>query len=456
MKNSSIVRIAAVAGAFGLVLAGATACSGSGGAGQSGDGKLTLTVGNEPPADQKEQRAAFLKQVADFEKQNPDIKIEPSDWTYDGQQFQTQLAGGTLPIVLSAPLTEPPALIANKQAADITDAAKSAGLLDELNPDLVNLVSDGGRVYGVPTWAYALGIAYNRDLFKAAGLDPDAGPASWDDVRSDAKVIKEKTGQAGYAQLAAKNCGGWLLTAMTYSFGGRVVDDSNKKAIFADEPEMGEALQLIHDMKWVDGTLPEQTLYDCENIQPDFAAGKIGMTLKADFIPATQQYGMSPDAFGYAGIPAASDGKHSTLSGGGIAFISPKASEAEIEAGLKYIKFMNLQKYFDEDLAVANAKAAKADNAVYEQPGLAPVSSEQYDTFLGWIEPYSIIPFSNWAPYRESLPGTTLVPEPKYQGQAIYAELDNVIQAVLTDQNADIAKLLKDAQERANALLAAS
>lgn len=456
MKNSRILRIAAVTGAFGLVLAGTTACSSDPGTSETSDAQVTLSVANLPPVDQAEQRAAFLVRVDEFVAQNPDITVEPMEWEYDGQTFQTQLAGGTLPIVFSAPLTEPPALIANQQVADITDAATSLGLLDELNPELVDLVTSDGRVYGVPTWAYALGVAYNRELFEQAGLDPDHGPANWEEVREFAKVIKDETGQAGYAQLASNSCGGWLLTAMTYSFGGRIVDDANTTALFADEPEMRKALELISDMKWDDGTLPDQNLYDCDNIQSDFAAGKIGMTLKADFIPATQQYGMSAEAFGYAGMPAADDASRSTLSGGGVALISPKATEEEKEAGLKYIKFMNLNKYFDEELAVSQAEAAQADGAVYEQPGLAPVGAEQYDTFLGWIEPYAIIPFEIWQAYRDSLPDTTLVPEPKYQGQAIYAELDNVLQAVLTDQNADIEQLLKDAQDRANVLLASS
>lgn len=455
MANTHLSRLIAVVGLGAVTLAVLAACS-SDDTG-SGDGRIVLTVGHQPPEDQPDQRAAFDSRVAAFEEAHPDIDVQPSALTYGAQDFQTQLAGGTLPIVMQAPFTEPPTLIANRQVADITDQAAELGLVDGLNPDLLKLVEDAdGRLYGIPVEAYALGLAYNRDLFTQAGLDPDSPPQTWDEVRAYAKQISDRTDAAGYAQLSTRNCGGWLLTAMIYGFGGRLVDDDGTKAVFDDGSQAAEVMDLIHDMKWDDGSMTEQNLYDCESVQPDFAAGRIGMTLKADFIPATQQYGMNPEGFGYTGMPTGEGSARSTLAGGNVAVISPKASDEQKTAALEYIRFMYLDRFFTEEVAVEQATAAQADGAVYELPGIAPVSEEQYQTFLGWIQPYNAVPVANWQPYLDSIPGTELIPEPKYQGQQIYAELDSVIQAVLTDQNADTATLLKDAQTRVDALLARS
>ncbi len=67
-----------------------------------------------------------------------------------------------------------------------------------------------------------MSLTYNRDLFKAAGLDPTKPPTTWDEVRAAAKTIAEKTGVAGYAEMATQNTGGWQLTTSTYALGGRM------------------------------------------------------------------------------------------------------------------------------------------------------------------------------------------------------------------------------------------
>ncbi len=46
-----------------------------------------------------------------------------------------------------------------------------------------------------------------------------------------------------------------------------------------------------------------------------------------------------------------------------------------------------------------------------------------------------------------------LVPEPSHHTQEMYAILDTVVQAVLTDENADIDALLTDAQSQVQALI---
>ena len=60
---------------------GLAACgkSGDAGSGGSGDGKVTISVMGLPPATKAATRQAFLDRVAEFEKANPSIHIEPSN-----------------------------------------------------------------------------------------------------------------------------------------------------------------------------------------------------------------------------------------------------------------------------------------------------------------------------------------------------------------------------------------
>lgn len=453
MKKYPIIRIAAVAASLIIAL---SACSSgkTAGGGSSSTGQVEITVGYQPPADQKASRAQFDRQVAQFEAANPNIKVKPETTVYDPQQFQTLLAGGTLPIVMQAPFTEPPALIQKGQIADITDQVASLGLSNTVNPTTLQLVTSKNRIYGIPVFAYSMGLLYNRDLFTQAGLDPNKPPTTWDEVRSYAKIIKDKTGAAGYAVLGANKCGGWIFSSMLDAFGGRLVSQDGTKATFADGDAGYQALKYIQDLKWVDQVMPQQNLYDCDNVNPDFAAGKIAMSMKADYVQLTQQYGMSRDAIGQGAIPQYNNVPTASLAGGAVAIVSPKATAEQKAAAVKYIQYMYLQKYLDQNTAVTEAKASSADGAPAEVPGLPVVSQAQYDTYLNWIKPYNNVPIDHFQNYLNSIPNVALVPEPKYQAQQIYAELDAVIQAVLTDQNTDIRQRLSQAQDRVNALLA--
>lgn len=57
---------------------------------------------------------------------------------------------------------------------------------------LKNVVGSDGNIYGMPwaTGANAFGFTYHKDLFKAAGVDPDS-IKSWDDLKDAAKKLTE-------------------------------------------------------------------------------------------------------------------------------------------------------------------------------------------------------------------------------------------------------------------------
>ena len=161
------IRAAAAVLVIGGIAVAAAGCSPQ--SSESADGKTTIEVGDRPSADRPEDRKYFDERVSAFEEANPDIDVKAVETAYDPTTFQALAAGGSLPDVLSVPLTEPQGLIKRGQAADLTDTLKSEGLLDSLNPAILKLASDAdGKAYGVPTNAYSFGLVYNRALFTAA------------------------------------------------------------------------------------------------------------------------------------------------------------------------------------------------------------------------------------------------------------------------------------------------
>lgn len=438
------IRAAAAVLVIGGIAVAAAGCSPQ--SSESADGKTTIEVGDRPSADRPEDRKYFDERVSAFEEANPDIDVKAVETAYDPTTFQALAAGGSLPDVLSVPLTEPQGLIKRGQAADLTDTLKSEGLLDSLNPAILKLASDAdGKAYGVPTNAYSFGLVYNRALFTAAGLDPDAPPTTWDEVRTAAQQITAKTGAAGFSVLTTANTGGWQFTGMTYSFGGTVENADGTKATFDDTPS-ADALALLQTMQFEDGTLPANTLYDADSQGQDFAAGKIGMIIGASdrYYGVVQNLKLPAEDFGIGGMPQ-DGGSNGTLSGGSVQIVNPNATDAERTAAVKWISFLYLQRYFDQDTAVADAKASNEAGSVTGLPGLAVVNEDAYDTYFDWIADYINVPSANFTPYLDASAEIPVVAEPVNNAQEVYGALDTVIQTVLTDRNADIDSLLSQA-----------
>ena len=130
-----------------------------------------------------------------------------------------------------------------------------------------------GAIFGVPIAAYGIGLHYNRAMFEEAGLDPDDPPTTWDEVREDAKAIADATGQAGYAQMTQNNTGGWMLTTLSYAFGGRLQErtDDGGIDVTIDNPGTTAALEFLQAMRWEDNSMGSNFLLDWGTINQAFA-----------------------------------------------------------------------------------------------------------------------------------------------------------------------------------------
>ncbi|MCP2635457.1 extracellular solute-binding protein [Microbacterium sp. HD4P20] len=410
----------------------------------------------KPPATNTAAVELFERQVAAFEEANPNITIEASDVPWDAKTFATRLAGGSAPTLLRVPLTEPPALIERGQVADIADAAAELESFDDLNPRVMQFLERDGAVYGIPEKSYAFGLVYNRDLFEQAGLDPDSPPETWDEVREYAAQIAETTGKTGFGEITTNNSGGWHLTGYDYTFGGRIIEqDSNGEwsAAFNDDAAR-EVLELWKAMRWEDDSLGDNVLGKQEDLVAEFTAGNVGMWVSAppDVYPNYIAAGGDPEAFGAGPMPQG--GADATLAGATVLMVNAAATEAEKEAAVKWIDWRALRPNYDLEVAAETAEASAADGLPVGVPVLPIFSDEAYAEYRDAIAEYVNVPVENFDPYVESLGALEYVPEPEVASQEIYAALDPVVQAILTDPNADIETLLADAETRVNAILA--
>ncbi|WP_311315014.1 ABC transporter substrate-binding protein [Streptomyces naphthomycinicus] len=448
MRSSGFRRttVAAIAGT--LLLAGLTAC-GSGGGG-AGDGRTRITVNCEPPRSARVDRGFFEADVASFEERNGDVDVVARDAfpCQDPKTFDAKLAGGQMEDVFYTYFTDARHVVDIGQAADLTPYLKELKSYGSIQKQLRDIYTVNGKVYGIPRTGYSMGLVYNRALFERAGLDPDRPPVSWEQVRVAArKIAALGGGTVGYADYSAQNQGGWHFTAELYSRGGDVVSADGKRAT-VDTPAGRAVLENLHGMRWADDSMGSKQLLVINDVQQLMGAGKLGMYLAApDNIPIlVKEKGGNYKDLALAPMP----GGEGTLIGGDGYMFNKHDTPAQIRAGLKWLDHMFLTpgKGFLGDYA----RARKNDAPVgLPEPRLFTGGADAEDQRVKKAN--ANVPVENYRAFLEGNRRLRMKIEPPH-AQQIYSVLDSVVSAVLTQEDADAGRLLKDASGKIDGILA--
>lgn len=167
--------------AMALLAAGLTACSNI--KSDSGEEEITLTVWQLKP-----EIAETLPEVfAKYTEQHPNIKItvdRPGGNDYD-TTIKAQMASGVYPdlyMVNSYSVMESFAKGGNAQ--DITDEA----FVDNFMEEFMRSISYDGKIYGVPCEVDGVGIIYNKEIFKKAGIE--SVPKTLDELSAACEKLK--------------------------------------------------------------------------------------------------------------------------------------------------------------------------------------------------------------------------------------------------------------------------
>lgn len=141
-------------------------------------------------------------------------------------------------------------------------------------PFVVGTVTTDGQQWGVPVAFSTKALYWNKDLFAAAGLDPEKAPATWAEEIAAAKAIKEKTGTAGFG-VVAKTFDNTMHQFLhwVYTNDGTVIDEAG--SITLDSPQNLEALTALKDITPYAEEGP--TSYEQNEVRAIFLDGKLGM-----------------------------------------------------------------------------------------------------------------------------------------------------------------------------------
>ncbi|MGV9690042.1 extracellular solute-binding protein [Streptomyces sp. NPDC003444] len=412
--------------------------------------KVTLTIDCMPPTAKAAELKEWKEDVAEFNKTYPNVTIEGRSTPgqcLEPPRFTAMLKAKSQPDVFYTYFTDLPQVLDNDGAADITAYVndKTVPALKDIDPNVLGSLKQDGKLYGLPTSNYTMGLLINRKLFKDAGLNPDAPPRTWDEVRTAAKKIAGLgEGVAGFGEYSAGNTGGWHFTAQMYSLGGDVVDASGKKAAF--NTDLGrQVVKNLHAMRWEDDSMGKTQLLKWGDLQKQIATDKLGMFLAApdDIAYMVQQLGAKYENFGMGPIP----GGKNTLAGGNNYMIKKGISGDKIKAAVAWLNFKNL-----------TVGKGQFDWARTKADGL-PVGIPQPNFWLNGSKTkddaarleHATMPVENFKTFMDN-PVAGKNEPPK--AQEVYKVLDNVMSAVLTNKDADVDKLLSTAEAQVNQVLA--
>ncbi len=416
---------------------------------------VTISVASLIPGSTQAAVNQFNAQVAQFEKANPSITIKPVEYQWTGPTFAAKLAAGTLPTVFEVPFTDARTLGENGQLADLTSLAKALPYFSKYNPAVIaEGTTSKGKIVALPKGAYAQALHYNRSLFTQAGLNPNKPPTTWGQLRTDAKIIAQKTGKAGYVEMAKDdNTAGWILTTVTYALGGRMETGSGTKAVATlDNPATVTALNMLKAMRWTDNSMGSNFDYGWSDINQAFAAGNVGMYISGSdvYTNLVSASAINPSIYGLATIPLANK-KAGVLGGGTLVAVRPDANAASKAAAMKWIDFFYESPLISKPQAIRNAKTLAAAKQPVGVPALPIFNQAQYVLANSWIKPYINVPIAQMKPFTTGIFKQTLIPEPEAATQSVYHSLDAVVQAVLTNKNTDVQSMLQQANSAAQA-----
>ena len=354
------------------------------------------------------------------------------------------------------PFTEVSKIVDAGFAADLTDQFEKIGYDKALKPSVRDLVAVDGKYYGIPYNAYIVGMIYNVNLFKQAGLTDADGkpiyPTNFDELLQTAITIKEKTGKSGYAFPTIDKQGGWLFMSMAWSFGVEFMKegaDGKWKATF-DSPEMINALQYLSDMKWKYNVLPENILLSRNDLYQLFATDQVAcMYAAGDWANGMiSAYGLDRNNISNSPVPAGKNGQCSQI-GGDIWMVSSDTTPEQIDAIFKWLEIRGDGLTLDDDALSRKGDMYKVNSekgfAIADEEFSVFEKAEREDQIKQVKAPYINVDKTLWnTSYSENL---KLKTEEPVEAQQLYAALSPIIQNVLMNEDADIPSLVKTAND---------
>ena len=317
------------------VILGMTACGGSGegSTGESGskDSKdgITLTFWN---AFTSTDGDVLKKIVEKYNKENDKgitIEMDVMPWDNLQEKLPVAIASGDAPDFVLMSSNYMPPYLESESFQDMSDFWDYEGVdKNNFEQNVVDMLQYDGKQLGIPMQVITHYLFWDKDLFEAAGIDPETPPTSLEQVAEYAEKLTDTSkNQYGFA-LGHNNTNTILETMM--AFGGTIADESETTATL-------NSAENVQAFEWLD-TVGKYSPSDVDD--NTYISGQVAMYINGPWIIK----GLRDNEinFGVTAIPPVTEGGDPAAQLVPVGFSIPKTTtEEHKQAVYDFVSYWN-------------------------------------------------------------------------------------------------------------------
>lgn len=224
--------------------------------------------------------AHLQKMQEDFEKANPDIKLDfvtiPTDYA---NSMITKLAGGEIPDVMMLAMDQVPRYALNDMLLPLDDLA-SQEYKDALYPVVKDALTVNGTMYAAARDVTPKVMYLNTKMFADAGIEIPEDTWTMDEFVEIAKQLTKGSGadaQWGYYWANFMD----QTYAMIAAFGGKLYSEDGKSSVLSTDENTMRGVQFMYDLYNTYKVCPSaaQAAQFGDNEFSSFMANKVAMQI---------------------------------------------------------------------------------------------------------------------------------------------------------------------------------
>ncbi len=327
--------------------------------------------------------------IEQFEAENPDVRvIHNSDIAYDN--FRDELAAsapaGVGPDVVTLFYGWIPAFVDAGYLVPLPDDAFPDEWIESYFSPMVAESKFEGEYWAIPTAVRALALFWNKDLFEAAGLDPEVPPTTLEEFQEMAIATTQYDGNGeeilniaaeGYAPQLSGQAHHWFREALLRQYGGVPYSDDNRTVMW-NSPEGCEAFGWLAAFETEFKTGSNDLFTDATQA---FVNGQAALHIDGSFRLGTIANNNPDLNFGVAELPVGPNGEKHTYGSYWTHGITRRAAddEARLDAATRFLQFITTAEagtlWVNEVGELPAQLEAAADPDLLSDPILGPFSA---------------------------------------------------------------------------------
>lgn len=311
-------------------------------------------------------------------------------------------------------------------------SAEDKDWLASFYPAFMENSRTGGKTYGIPFQRSTPVLYWNKDAFKAAGLDPETPPATWDEMVEMGKKLTVRDASGNVTQwgvrIPSSGFPYWLFQGLTTQ-NDVILANAEGNEVHFDDPKVVEALEYLVDLSKAHEVMAPGII-EWGATPKAFFEGQAAMmwTTTGNL---TNVRDNAPFDFGVGMLPAHL--RRGAPTGGGNFYLFKDASEEQAKAAFDFVRWISAPEQ--------SAKWTMATGYVAPRP-----ETWETETMKAYAAEFPAVLVA-----RDQLEHA-VAELSTYENQRVTSIFNDALAAAITGQKSS-QEALKDAQAQADAIL---